>query len=231
MMNDQQADVIAIDGPSGAGKGTISEHVARKLGWHFLDSGALYRLVALAARNHSLALDDDEALETLARHLDVQFITNSKAKSRILLEGEEVTDEIRSEQCGCDASVVAAIPGVREALLERQRAFCTSPGLVADGRDMGTTVFPDARLKIFLTASAEERAKRRYNQLKEKGLDVNLPSLLEEIQARDARDSQRTVSPLKAADEAITVDTTNMSIQQVIDHVMKLIRSQGLVAS
>ncbi|WP_312935553.1 (d)CMP kinase, partial [Stutzerimonas nitrititolerans] len=181
-----QIPVITIDGPSGSGKGTVAALLAGKLGWKFLDSGALYRLLAFAARNHGVDLTNEEALKVLAAHLDVQFdAAVSGHGMRIVLEGEDVTEAIRNEVVGAGASQVAALPVVREALLQRQKAFREAPGLVADGRDMGTVVFPDATLKIFLTASAEERARRRYLQLKAKGDDVNLASLLDEIRARD----------------------------------------------
>ncbi len=213
--------VIAIDGPSGAGKGTVSQLLARRLGWHFLDSGALYRLVAQAARNHAISLDNVEALETLAAHLDVQFcVADNDSPPRVLLEGEDVTAVIRSEEIGNDASKIAAIPEVREALLERQRAFRIPPGLVADGRDMGTVVFPDAEVKIFLTASPEERARRRYKQLKEKDPNVIFDDLVIEIAERDRRDTERLVAPLKPAEDAVVIDTTGLSIEQVIERVM-----------
>jgi cytidylate kinase len=208
--------VIAIDGPSGSGKGTISQIVANTLGYHYLDSGALYRLLALASENHHLSIESESDLETLAEHLDVQFA----ADGGIVLEGERVTEAIRTEEVGHRASIIAALPGVRRALLRRQRAFREAPGLVADGRDMGTVVFPDAKLKIFLTASAEERAERRYKQLKAKGISVNLAHLLEGIQQRDGRDSQRTSSPLKAAEDAVLMDTTELSIEQVVEKVL-----------
>lgn len=208
--------VIAIDGPSGSGKGTISQIVADRLEYHYLDSGALYRLLALASENHGLSLDSESDLETLAEHLDVQF----SADGNITLEGERVTEVIRTEDMGNRASQVAALSGVRAALLARQRSFREMPGLVADGRDMGTVVFPDAEVKIFLTASAEARAERRYKQLKEKGNSVNLAHLLEDIRERDERDSQRQASPLKPADDAIQLDTTNLSIDEVVDKVL-----------
>ncbi|HHL45477.1 MAG TPA: (d)CMP kinase [Gammaproteobacteria bacterium] len=215
--------VIAIDGPSGAGKGTVSQLVARRLGWHFLDSGALYRLVAQAAKNHAITLDNVEALETLAAHLDVQFrVTDDGSPVQVILEGEDVTASIRSEEIGNEASRVAALPGVRAALLERQRAFRTPPGLVADGRDMGTVVFPDAEVKIFLTASAEERAQRRYKQLKEKNSNVIFNDLLKEITERDKRDTERSVAPLRPAADAVTIDTTALAIEQVVEQVMSI---------
>ncbi len=216
--------VITIDGPGGSGKGTVSRILAKKLGWHFLDSGSLYRLVGLAAQRHAIALDNESALETLAAHLDVQFDTDEDVQIKVILEGEDVTDALRSEECGNDASRVAALPAVRLALLDRQRAFLEPPGLVADGRDMGTVVFPDAQLKVFLTASAEERATRRYKQLKDKGLDVNLGNLLKEIAERDVRDSTRSFAPMKAADDAIVVDTTGIGIDAVVQRLVDLWR-------
>ncbi len=213
--------VIAIDGPSGAGKGTVSQLLARRFGWHFLDSGALYRLVAQAARNHAIPLDNVEALQTLAAHLDVQFqVAEEGSQLRVLLEGEDVTAAIRSEEIGNDASKVASIPEVREALLERQRAFRIPPGLVADGRDMGTVVFPDAEVKIFLTASPEERARRRYKQLKEKDPNVIFDDLVVEIAERDKRDIERSVAPLRPAEDAVVIDTTDLTIEEVVDRVM-----------
>ncbi|WP_181297458.1 (d)CMP kinase [Pseudomonas sp. Q2-TVG4-2] len=216
-----QVPVITIDGPSGSGKGTVAALLAAKLGWNFLDSGALYRLLAFAARNHGVDLTNEEALKVLAAHLDVQFGADKHGHGmQIVLEGEEVTQEIRNEQVGAGASQVAALPVVREALLQRQKAFREPPGLVADGRDMGTVVFPDAPLKIFLTASAEERARRRFLQLKAKGDDVNLASLLDEIRARDERDTQREVAPLKPADDAVQLDSTDLSIEQVLGQIL-----------
>jgi cytidylate kinase len=213
--------VITIDGPSGSGKGTLASLVARKLGWCLLDSGALYRLLAFAAGNHGVDLANEAALTVLAAHLDVQFIAAGDGHGqKIILEGEEVTEAIRNEQVGAGASQVAALPAVRAALLQRQQAFRESPGLVADGRDMGTVVFPDAPLKIFLTASADERARRRFLQLKAKGDDVNLSSLLEEIRARDERDTQRAVAPLKPAADAIQLDSTELSIEQVLERIL-----------
>ncbi len=214
--------VITIDGPSGSGKGTLAGLLSRRLGWKFLDSGALYRLLAFAATNHGIDLTNEEALTRLAAHLDVQFVPSEGNRAqRMILEGEDVTEVIRTELVGAGASKVASLPAVRDALLQRQRAFREPPGLVADGRDMGTIVFPDANLKFFLTASAEERARRRFFQLKAAGVDVNLASLLEEIVARDARDTQRTVAPLKPADGAIVLDSTTLSIEQVLDRILE----------
>ncbi len=216
-----QAPVITIDGPSGSGKGTIAGLLAKRLGWNLLDSGALYRLLAFAAGNHGVDLSNEASLKLLAAHLDVQFIAAADGQpQRIILEGEEVSQAIRNETVAAGASAVAALPAVREALLGRQRAFQEAPGLVADGRDMGTVVFPDSPLKIFLTASAEERARRRYLQLKAKGDDVSLSSLLDEIRARDERDTQRAVAPLKPAADAIQLDSTELSIDQVLERIM-----------
>ena len=217
------APVITVDGPSGSGKGTLCALLAKQLGWNLLDSGALYRLLAFAAGNHGIDLTNEEALKQLAAHLDVQFIDK-----RIILEGEEVTDAIRNEQVGAGASMVASLPAVREALLQRQRAFQEMPGLVADGRDMGTVVFTEAPLKVFLTASAEERARRRYLQLKAKGDDVNLASLLDEIRARDERDTQRAVAPLKPAADAILLDSTELSIEQVLERILREVAERDL---
>lgn len=215
------APVITIDGPSGSGKGTVAGLLAKQLGWNLLDSGALYRLLAFAAGNHGVDLTNEEAMKLLAAHLDVQFIAAGDGRGqRIILEGDEVTDLIRNEQVGAGASLVASLPAVRDALLQRQQAFQELPGLIADGRDMGTVVFPDAPLKVFLTASAEERARRRYMQLKAKGDDVNLASLLDEIQARDERDTQRAVAPLKPAVDAIQLDSTELSIEQVLERIL-----------
>ena len=216
-----QPPVITIDGPSGSGKGTIAGLLAQQLRWNLLDSGALYRLLAFAAGNHGVELSNEASLKLLAAHLDVQFsaATNGQGQ-RIILEGDDVSQAIRSETVAAGASQVAALPTVREALLQRQRAFQEAPGLVADGRDMGTVVFPEAPLKIFLTASAEERARRRYLQLKAKGDDVSLSSLLDEIRARDERDTQRAVAPLKPAADAIQLDSTELSIDQVLERIM-----------
>jgi cytidylate kinase len=219
----ENVPVITIDGPSGSGKGTVSRIVAQTLGFYFLDSGALYRLTALAARHHAIALDDEDGLKTLAEHLDVQFKHDPTLDDvEIILEGEAVTSQLRTESCGRDASVVAAIPAVRQALLARQRAFQRPPGLVADGRDMGTVVFPHARLKIFLDASRLERAKRRHNQLRAKGIDVSIERLLEELEARDRRDSSRSVAPMMAADDAVHVDTTQLDIDAVVETILAL---------
>ncbi len=221
--SDTTIPVITIDGPTASGKGTITRLLAQRLGWHILDSGALYRLVALAARKHSIPLDDAESLQPLAAHLDVEFAVDEDSGEIVtLLEGEDVTQDLRAETCGNDASQVAQIPAVREALLARQRAFREAPGLVADGRDMGTVVFPDAVLKIFLTASAEERARRRYNQLKDKGLGVTMRGLLDEIAERDARDRERAASPLVAAEDAVQLDTSELTIDEVVDRLWSL---------
>ena len=216
--------VITIDGPSGSGKGTVCRLLAEKLGWDVLDSGAIYRVLALAALHHQIALDNEEALVPLAANLDVQFLVDSQTNAgKVILEGEDVSTTIRNEEVGSAASKVAALPRVREALLRRQRAFRTENGLIADGRDMGTVVFPDAPLKIYLTASAEERARRRFVELNERGLDVTLSGLLEDIQARDDRDMNRAVAPLVPADDAIELDTSELNAQQVFDKVITLL--------
>ena len=216
--------VITVDGPSGSGKGTVCRLLAEKLGWDVLDSGAIYRVLSLAALHHQIALDNEEALVPLAANLDVQFLIDSDTNAgKIILEGEDVTITIRNEEVGAAASKVAALPRVREALLRRQRAFRTENGLIADGRDMGTVVFPDAPLKIFLTASAEERARRRFVELNERGLDVTLSGLLQDIQARDDRDMNRAVAPLVPAEDAIELDTSELNAQQVFDKVITLL--------
>lgn len=212
--------VVAIDGPVGSGKGTIARRVATSLGWHLLDSGALYRLVALASVKRGVAETEEEDLAALARDLSVEFETDQGGNARILLDGEDVTVDIRSEESGRVASRVAAFSGVREALLEVQRGFRKQPGLVADGRDMGSTVFPNAVLKVYLTASAEERAKRRHKQLKDKGIDVSLPALSRDIEDRDRRDSERTVAPLRPAADARLLDSSGQSIDEVTQTVL-----------
>ena len=216
----ESVPVITIDGPSGAGKGTVARIVAEQLGWHLLDSGAIYRVLAVATQHHHVSLDDEEHLIPMAAHLDVQFEINSQGESKVILEGEDVTNTIRTEEIGALASKVAAFPRVREALLRRQRAFSVAPGLVADGRDMGTVVFSKAPAKVFLTASAEERAERRFHQLKEKGLDVKIGRLLDDIRQRDERDSNREVAPLVPAEGALIVDSTDLSIQEVVNKIL-----------
>ena len=220
--------VLTIDGPSGTGKGTLARQIKAWLGWHLLDSGALYRLCAYYAHRCGVALDDAQGVAALAAGLPVEFIERSD-DTRILLDGQDVSDVIRSEQAGADASRVAVLALVRAALLERQRAFAQAPGLVADGRDMGTVVFPHAALKIYLTASVEERARRRHKQLNEKGMGVNLPQLLGDIAERDRRDEQRSISPLKPATDAIILDTTDSDIAAVVAHVKRLVQQTGLV--
>ena len=224
-MTHRQPPVITIDGASGTGKGVVTQLVAKKLGWRLLDSGALYRVLALAAQKHGVALDNEPALQVLAEYLDVQFVaTETSSLPQILLEGQDVTDTIRTEKMGNAASKVAAFPAVRAALLSRQRAFRESPGLATDGRDMGTVVFPDADIKIFLIASPEERARRRYNQLKEKGINVNLSDLIEELRERDKRDQERIIAPLRPAEDAISIDTDQLSIGQVVERIMLEVR-------
>jgi len=228
MNAETSAPVICVDGPSGSGKGTVCRLLMQELGWHLLDSGALYRLVAVAAARAGVALDDEPALARLAVGLDVQFDATAAGAEKILLEGEDVTREVRQEHTGEAASRVAALPQVREALLARQRDFQRPPGLVADGRDMGTVVFPEAPLKIFLTASAEERASRRHKQLKGMGFDASLAGLAEEIRARDERDAGRAVSPLVPAEDAVCVDTTGIPIDGVMARIRELVRARGL---
>ncbi len=220
--------VLAIDGPGGAGKGTISRLVARQLGWHLLDSGALYRLVALDALQRGLALDEDSSVAGLAARLDAQFETLGD-QVRILLNGQDVTEAIRSESVGDGASRVAALPGVRLALVQRQRDFRRAPGLVADGRDMGEVIFPDASLKVFLTASVEERARRRHKQLKDKGIDVSLSALSRDMVERDRRDSARAIAPLKPSDEARILDTTGMEIPAVVAVVLRWVTERNVL--
>jgi len=215
--------VITIDGPSGSGKGTLSQMLARHLGYHLLDSGALYRLVALAAMKKNVDLNNEEAVSQLATGLDVIFRLENDESAQILLEGVRVTDEIRQEAVSMAASKVAAYPGVRAALLERQRAFAVTPGLIADGRDMGTTVFPHAQIKLFLTATAEARAERRYKQLCLKGESVDMAELVNDIRERDERDSNRAISPLKPAEGAVVIDSTAMTIDDVFTKILAAI--------
>ena len=222
--------VLTIDGPSGSGKGTISRRIAGRMGWHLLDSGALYRLVALAGQLARLDANDEAGHARLAAGFAVHFGQNHQGEERILLGSapQDVTAAIRTEEAGQGASRVAAWPRVRLALLQRQRDFARPPGLVADGRDMGTVVFPAAKLKVFLTASPEERARRRHNQLKDKGSGANLAALSQEIAERDRRDSTRAVSPLVPAAEAIVVDSTDLGIEEVVDRILAELRTRGL---
>jgi cytidylate kinase len=213
--------VVTIDGPSGSGKGTIAQLVAKYLGWHYLDSGAIYRVLVQAAIKHDVELMDEQALVDIAKDLDLVFLLDND-QLVVMLEGEDISTIIRSEQAGNAASKIAVLPLVRAALLERQRAFRRLPGLVTDGRDMGTVVFPDAGRKVFLTASAQQRAERRYKQLKEKGIESKISALIAEISERDVRDSQRKVAPLRPADDAILLDSTSMDIADVYDRVRAL---------
>lgn len=223
--SDKPVPVLTIDGPSGSGKGTIARIVAERLGWHLLDSGALYRAVGYAASMAGLDLSDAEAMTRCAETTKITFRDPKDGReTRVYVNSHEATDELRTETVGAVASAIAAIPAVRTALVDKQLSFRRSPGLVADGRDMGTVIFPDAGFKVFLTASAEERAKRRYKQLKDKGLNVTLASLLREIEARDARDAARPVAPLKPAVDAVLIDSTGMPVDAVVEQVLNLIQ-------
>ena len=220
----EHVPVLTIDGPSGSGKGTISRLVAQRLAWHYLDSGAIYRAVGVAAGWGDIDLADPAALVRCTFDTKIDFIEDDESRElRIIVNGLDATDELRTETSGAAASAIAAIPEVRSALKDRQRAFRRPPGLVADGRDMGTVIFPDAAYKVFLTASAEERAERRYKQLKDKGVSVTLDGLLREILARDARDAQRVVAPLRPAEDAVRIDTTGLGITEVVERVLALL--------
>lgn len=223
-MKDKTAPVIALDGPSGTGKGTICHLLANHLNWHVLDSGSIYRVLAFAAKKNQISFDDIPKMVQLAHALDLRFETDSQLRSRAILNGKDVFDEIRTENCGQDASKIAVNPDIRNALLARQRAFAKLPGLVTDGRDMGTVVFPDAYLKIYLFATDEIRAKRRYLQLKEKGINVTLAQVVDELSKRDARDSSRLCAPLKPAEDAVIFDTSKLDIEQVFKNVLQLIK-------
>lgn len=219
--------VLALDGPSGSGKGTVGQILARRLGWHFLDSGALYRSLGIAAEQTGVDLDNKSALAQLALEMSLRFTPRESADTvDVLLNGEEIGDRLRTEESGRRASILAAIPEVRRALLQKQHSFRQAPGLVADGRDMGSTVFPDAILKVYLTATPELRAERRYKQLKDKGFDVNLRELFDEIRERDARDAVREVSPLKPARDACVLDTSQLDISGVVERVYGLLQAR-----
>ena len=220
--------IITVDGPSGSGKGTVSRILAKQLGFHYLDSGALYRLLGLVAVRHHIDLSRTTDLSKLAENMDVRFEALANGHNRVLLEGEDVTQELRTEETGALASNVASIQAVRDALLIRQRQFAKAPGLIADGRDMGTKVFPNAQLKIFLTASIEERASRRYKQLLEQGENVSLRALEEQVRSRDERDMNRKASPLAIATDAMEVDTSDLSIQEAVDRLQNLAILRGI---
>lgn len=226
MKRDNVVPVITLDGPSGTGKGTICHMLARHLGWHVLDSGSIYRALAYAAKKRQISFDNQPKLVELAHSLKLHFESDFEQKGRVILDEEDVSNEIRTEQCGQDASKLAALPEIREALLERQRAFAQEPGLVTDGRDMGTIVFPEAALKLYLYASEEERALRRYYQLKESGIDASLAVVVDELAKRDARDKERLHAPLKPASDSLMIDTTGLTILQVFNDVLKLVDSR-----
>lgn len=215
--------VITVDGPSGVGKGTISQQLARELGWHMLDSGALYRAVGWAAAQQNLLAADESELASLAEQLDIVFVPRENGLPDVEIDGISAGDALRTEESGAAASKIAALPAVRQALLAKQHAFRQPPGLIADGRDMGSRIFPDARVKIFLTASAEIRGQRRYKQLKEKGFSVNLARLVDEIRARDERDANRPVSPMRPADNAHVIDTGPLTVDEVMARVHEII--------
>ena len=216
--------MITIDGPSGTGKGTIAGLLAKSLGFELLDSGAIYRVVAVAAKREGIGAQESSRLAALAKRVNISFCSGAPDGLRVLLDGDNVTEELRAEETASMASRVAVIPEVREALLETQRGFCQPPGLVADGRDMGTVIFPRATVKLYLTADPEERAKRRYKQLREKGISVSLPALVRDISDRDRRDSTRAVAPLRPADDAVVIDTTDLPIAAVLERTLSIVK-------
>jgi len=226
-MTDLVVPVITIDGPSGVGKGTIAKFLAHKLSWHLLDSGKLYRVLSVAVSRAGVALADSSAISRLAESFDVRFVSPLGAPMSVFLDGDDVSELLGSEDVGSVASHIAQLSEVREALFQKQRVFCQPPGLVADGRDMGTVIFPEAVVKLFLSASVEERAKRRYKQLKEKGFNASLSQLKNMIEERDQRDRSRIIAPLKPAEDAVVIDTTTLSVSHVINELVPILAHHG----
>ncbi len=227
-MNDKVISVVTIDGPAGTGKGTVARHLAENLGYHYLDSGALYRVLACCSQWQNIAVDDLDSLISMCKRVQIRFeVTDLNENVRVFVDQRDVSEDLRTEECAARASKLAALPEVRSALLEKQHAFRMMPGLVAEGRDMGTVVFPDAQCKIYLTASAQERAIRRQKQLKKQGISASLDHLLKEIEARDSRDESRAISPLRPAADAVLVDSTDLSIEEVVQCVVALVDAEN----
>lgn len=226
-MSNKAVPVLTIDGPAGTGKGTIARHMAEILGYHYLDSGALYRILAYSSQQQQLEIDDTDALSAMCQSLQIRFEVVSLSENvRVFVDQIDISDQLRTEECAARASMLAALPAVRSSLLEKQHAFRLLPGLVAEGRDMGTVVFPDAQCKIYLTASAHERALRRQKQLMKQGISASLDPLLKEIEARDSRDENRAISPLRPAADAVLVDSTDLSIEEVVQCVVALVNAE-----